>query len=131
MQIGQLIENQIGIHQHNQIKILITFLVFIVLWIITLHHFKNCMEVYTDDVRRRYAWRTALAYTFPFLGLLHNLYRSGSKLLKNSVHFLGLMAAGLAIALKDPLTNFAGWLFIVIRKPFTVGDQDSNWRTFG
>jgi small-conductance mechanosensitive channel len=37
--------------------------------------------------------------------------------------FLGLLTAGLAIALKDPLTNIAGWLFIVIRKPFSVGDR--------
>lgn len=32
-------------------------------------------------------------------------------------------SAGLAIALKDPLTNIAGWLFITARKPFSVGDR--------
>ncbi len=37
--------------------------------------------------------------------------------------FLGLFTAGLAIALKDPLTNLAGWFFIVFRKPFVVGDR--------
>ena len=37
--------------------------------------------------------------------------------------FLGLLSAGLAIALKDPLTNIAGWLFITTRKPFSVGDR--------
>ena len=37
--------------------------------------------------------------------------------------FLGLFTAGLAIALKDPLTNLAGWFFIVFRKPFIVGDR--------
>ncbi len=36
---------------------------------------------------------------------------------------MGLFTAGLAIALKDPLTNLAGWLFIVFRKPFIVGDR--------
>ena len=29
----------------------------------------------------------------------------------------------LAIALQDPLTNLAGWLFILIRRPFRVGDR--------
>jgi small-conductance mechanosensitive channel len=37
--------------------------------------------------------------------------------------FLGLLTAGLAIALKDPLTNIAGWIFIITRKPFVVGDR--------
>ena len=37
--------------------------------------------------------------------------------------FLGLFSAGLAIALKDPLTNFAGWIFLLFRKPFVVGDR--------
>ena len=37
--------------------------------------------------------------------------------------FLGLVSAGVAIALKDPLTNLAGWSFIVWRRPFEVGDR--------
>jgi small-conductance mechanosensitive channel len=37
--------------------------------------------------------------------------------------YLGIVSAGLAIALQDPLTNLAGWLFISIRKPFVVGDR--------
>jgi small-conductance mechanosensitive channel len=37
--------------------------------------------------------------------------------------FLGLVSAGLAIALHEPVTNLAGWAFLVIRKPFRVGDR--------
>ena len=37
--------------------------------------------------------------------------------------FLGLATAGLAIALNQPITNLAGWLFIVVRQPFKVGDR--------
>ena len=33
------------------------------------------------------------------------------------------IAAGLAIALKDPLTNLVGWIFILWRRPFVVGDR--------
>ncbi|MBU1699560.1 MAG: mechanosensitive ion channel family protein [Candidatus Eisenbacteria bacterium] len=39
------------------------------------------------------------------------------------VSYLGLLSAGLAIALQDPVTNFAGWIFLTIRKPFVVGDR--------
>jgi len=37
--------------------------------------------------------------------------------------YLGIMSAGLAIALQDPLTNFAGWIFLVLRRPFVLGDR--------
>lgn len=36
---------------------------------------------------------------------------------------IGLFSAGLVIALKDPLVNIAGWLFVIIRRPFRVGDR--------
>jgi small-conductance mechanosensitive channel len=36
---------------------------------------------------------------------------------------IGLLSAGVAIALKDALVNLAGWLFIVWRRPFEVGDR--------
>ncbi len=37
--------------------------------------------------------------------------------------YLGFVSAGLAIALQDPLSNLAGWIFINSRKPFAVGDR--------
>jgi len=37
--------------------------------------------------------------------------------------YFGILSAGLAIALKDPLTNFAGWIFISLRRLFVIGDR--------
>jgi len=37
--------------------------------------------------------------------------------------FFGLFSAGVAIALKDPLVNVVGWLFIIMRRPFIIGDR--------
>ncbi len=37
--------------------------------------------------------------------------------------FLGLLSAGIAIALSDVLKNLAGWVYIVTRRPFKVGDR--------
>lgn len=37
--------------------------------------------------------------------------------------FLGLLTAALAIALQDPIVNLAGWLFLIWRRPFRVGDR--------
>jgi small-conductance mechanosensitive channel len=43
--------------------------------------------------------------------------------LTNLGTFLGLLSAGLAITLKDPVLDVAGWLFIIARRPFTIGDR--------
>src|SRR2546425_13182228 len=37
--------------------------------------------------------------------------------------FLGLVSAGVAIALKDILVNLAGWVFLMWRRPFALGDR--------
>lgn len=37
--------------------------------------------------------------------------------------YLGILSAGIAIALADVLENLAGWAFIVSRRPFRVGDR--------
>ena len=37
--------------------------------------------------------------------------------------YFGLLSAGIAIALQAPVTNIVGWLFILIRRPFRVGDR--------
>ena len=37
--------------------------------------------------------------------------------------YLGLVSAGLAIALSDLLKNLAGWAYLLARRPFTVGDR--------
>ncbi|HZD21788.1 MAG TPA: mechanosensitive ion channel domain-containing protein [Acidimicrobiia bacterium] len=37
--------------------------------------------------------------------------------------YLGLVSAGIAIALADVLKNMVGWVFILSRKPFQVGDR--------
>jgi small-conductance mechanosensitive channel len=37
--------------------------------------------------------------------------------------WLGLLTAGLAVALQDPLENLAGWVYLVTSRPFRVGDR--------
>ena len=43
--------------------------------------------------------------------------------MKSLSTYLGLLSAGLAIALKDPLVNLAGWAFIIWQRPIEVGDR--------
>lgn len=45
--------------------------------------------------------------------------------------FLGLISAGVAVALKDIIINIVGWIFIVVRRPFRVGDRITINQTKG
>ncbi len=74
------------------------------------------------DVKRHYYWRRAINYACGFFLalLIGSVWISG---LRESATFLGLITAGVAIALQDPLANFAAWLFILARRPFRVGDR--------
>jgi small-conductance mechanosensitive channel len=70
----------------------------------------------------RYRWRKNITYTLVFLGLLL-IGRTWIEALGSLATFLGLLSAGLAIALRDPVTDIAGWIFLVWRKPFQLGDR--------
>ncbi|NUP10593.1 MAG: mechanosensitive ion channel [Polyangiaceae bacterium] len=37
--------------------------------------------------------------------------------------WLGLVSAGIAVSLQDPLENLAGWIYIATSRPFKVGDR--------
>jgi small-conductance mechanosensitive channel len=76
----------------------------------------------TKNIKLRYQWKRTLSFILPFLGLLI-IVGIWIQAFQQFGAFLGLFSAGLAIALKDPLTNLAGWFFIVLRHPFSVGDR--------
>jgi small-conductance mechanosensitive channel len=76
----------------------------------------------TDDIRARYNWRKGITYIAVILSLLI-LGRVWIAGFQSIATYLGLVSAGIAIALKDPLVNLAAWVFIMWRRPFTVGDR--------
>lgn len=75
-----------------------------------------------DDVRSRYKWRKTITYVSVIIGILL-VGRVWSEGIGELATFLGLVSAGLAIALRDPVVNLGGWLFIIWRRPFVVGDR--------
>ncbi len=55
--------------------------------------------------------------------ILFSLLRIWLIQFENFATFLGLLSAGVAIALADVLKNLAGWVYILARRPFRVGDR--------
>jgi small-conductance mechanosensitive channel len=74
------------------------------------------------DKQKEFLWRKTASYcsVFVLVFLLSIIWLHGFHSLTT---YFGLLSAGLAVTLKDPLTNFAGWLFILARKPFETGDR--------
>jgi small-conductance mechanosensitive channel len=74
------------------------------------------------DPWARYRWRKGTTYAVVGLGALFvvRVWIEGVGALAT---FLGLVSAGLVIALKDVVTNIAGWAYVVWRRPFEVGDR--------
>lgn len=74
------------------------------------------------DVTSSYRWRRFILYTYTILLILliGPIWTRGMTSLTT---FLGLASAGIAVAMHDTIANLAGWLFIIWRKPFKVGDR--------
>ncbi len=119
--ITTIIEKVTGISAGIQIKVFSSLIIILALWFIRFIIVK-LIHRSTSDVKTRYVWRKTLTYIAVLLGtlLVGSVWFRGFKQLST---FLGLVSAGIAIALKDPLTNMAGWLFIILRRSFKVGDR--------
>lgn len=92
------------------------------------------------DVGARYRWTKVANYAITIIGL----FAVGAvwwNFIGSLATILAVILAGLAIALREPINNIAGWVFIMWRHPFKLGDRiemagvmgdvaDINWFTF-
>lgn len=119
--ISEILQDQVGIAPDIQKKILYSILILVVLALIRYLLLKVVWRL-TEDPKSRYTWKRAISFSIGFLSLILVL-SVWMKALGQLGAFLGLLSAGIAIAMKDPLTNIAGWMFIMVRKPFSMGDR--------
>ena len=77
---------------------------------------------YFQETRSRYAWKKGINY-LSWAVVLLSLTSIWIDEFHSAATFLGLVSAGLAIALKDPIVNFFGWIYIIIDRPFEMGDR--------
>jgi len=118
---AEAIQDAIGLAPHATFQIIWT--VFIVLAYLTINMIvTHLIRRHVEDTSRQYSTRKTASYLLGILAFLIVFwiwFGVGGGL----VTYLGILSAGLAIALQDPLTNFAGWIFLVVRRPFVVGDR--------
>jgi small-conductance mechanosensitive channel len=120
-QITEWLGKAIGIDADLVAKLLLTIGIVIALWLLRWV-WTAIVNRRTDEPQSRYRWRKAASYTVTVVGILL-IGRVWIEGIQTLVTYLGLVSAGIAIALRDPIVNWFGWVFIGGRRPFAVGDR--------
>jgi small-conductance mechanosensitive channel len=119
--IFELIQNVTGLPPDVQIKIFNSVLIIFFLGLVR-HIVLRIVWQKSEDPQYRYKWQKASAYTSFAIGLIL-VARVWFVGISSLTTFLGLITAGLAIALQDLVKSIAGWMFLMWRRPFMVGDR--------
>lgn len=124
----QWLHDLTGLSALNLKRILASVAIILVLWLVRRVVLRILWRR-TEDPQSRYRWRKTTSYATVTLGILlvGRVWFAG---IQSLATFLGLLSAGLAIALQDLVKSVAGWIFILWRRPFEVGDriQVGNYR---
>jgi small-conductance mechanosensitive channel len=111
-----------GLSSEISTKILLSLVILVVLWLVRKTTLRFVRKAYQEDTERIYAWLKGSQYAF-YATVFILLTLLWIPAIGNLGTFLGIFSAGLAIAFQDPLINFAGWVFILLRRPFIVKDR--------
>jgi small-conductance mechanosensitive channel len=102
-------------------NLILSLVLLVGLWVLRQWVFRLGTRRVEND-RIRYSWRKSTTYLYySAIAILLGAIWLGD--LTNLAAYFGLVSAGVAIALSDPITNIAGWIFIFWRRPFKVGDR--------
>ena len=115
------VQGATGLSEEVVTELLLSVLVAVALWAVRFVVLR-VVDRRVGDVAARYRWRKTSLYVAVAVGALLFL-RIWLGALGSLATFLGLLGAGFAIALKDPLVNAAGWLFLLWRRPLAPGDR--------
>lgn len=105
----------------TQEKWLITLSIIFILWLLRRLVLRSIMRL-QNNIAVRYTWRKSAAYGIYVIGIIAIAF-TWSNQFGDFATYLGLLSAGLAIAFQDPIVNMAGWYFILLQKPFKLGDR--------
>jgi small-conductance mechanosensitive channel len=115
------LQTHLGMNPELQTKLLATVATIVGLWLLR-RVVLGFVYRRVRDPWSRYRWRKGLTYLVVAAGIVivGRMWFAGVQALAT---FFGLLSAGLAIALKEPVSNVAGWAFILWRRPFEMGDR--------
>ena len=115
-----LAEN-LGIHSNLASKITISIIVIAIMILIRMV-VVAILSKRVRDGKAKYYWIRTAKYTSAAVNFIALIIIWVSEI-ESLWTFVGLISAALTIALKDLFVNFAGWIFLLVRKPFQLGDR--------
>jgi len=115
------VEGLTGIGPDSQDNVLVSILAVILIYGLRRVALR-IVDRKVEDPKLVYQWSKSSSYVALILSLLMvgTIWLEG---LRSLGTFLGLLSAGIAIALKDVVASLAGWVFILWRRPFQLGDR--------
>jgi small-conductance mechanosensitive channel len=119
--VTQWINDITGLNPQFQSNLFTSIFIIFLFWLIRTIIIRIIWRK-TEVVQQRYRWQKITTYVSVTLGILlvGRIWFEG---IQSLATFLGLVTAGLAIALQDIVKSLAGWIFILWRKPFSLGDR--------
>lgn len=113
----------VGLDPENIVVVRLVYSALIIVLLVLIRWFATWLLLkHIKDPKSRFNARKSVTYAAVFIGLIL-VGRVWFEGMSSITTFLGLVSAGLAIALKDIFANLAGWLFILWRKPFVTGNR--------
>lgn len=115
----------IGFILSDRIQLLRKFIL-TVIFIILIYYLRKYSSQKIDnkieDISKKFRYNKILNYISYGLGfvLIFPLWFQG---LQGFMTFFGLFSAGLAIALRDMVANIVGRLYLIVRRPYSIGDR--------
>ena len=115
------VKDNIGLSVEFQQNVLAIFAAFILIYTLRLIVLKIVFR-YKKGVREQYKWRKASLYvaSVVFIIIAASLL---FEVFHNLLTLLSFVAGALVLALKTPIQGITGWMFIMIKRPFEVGDR--------
>ncbi len=115
------IQDFFGVTPALQTRMAVTVIYLLGFWIL----YRFLMRVVAQRTTRlplRYRWQKALSYlVFIFAAVI--IGRIWFEGIDSLATYLGLLTAGLAIALQELIVSVAAWAFMLWRQPFQLGDR--------
>ena len=106
--IEQLLQQIPYLNSPIMIKLIKSVIIITILWLLKLVVNRLILRKITE-MKSRYQWRKIISTAIDILGIIivGRLWYEG---VQSIATYLGLLSAGIAIALKDLIANFGGWI---------------------
>ncbi len=119
--LSEMLPGVFGVSPETQRRLLISLAVVLLVWGLRMIVLRFALR-HAHSPEQTYRWSRGTRYAAVTL-LLLLLGRVWIHGFEAFLTYLGILSAGIAIALSDVLKNFAGWLFLIWRRPFSIGDR--------